>query len=32
MRDRGLISNYNDYLDLPYGVIEDARMLMQAER
>ena len=31
MRDCGLIASYDDYLGLPVPVLEDARLLMEAE-
>lgn len=31
LHEHGLISNYEDYLDLPPSVIEDARILMAAD-
>lgn len=31
LRDHGLVSCYEDYLALPYAVLEDARLLMEHE-
>lgn len=31
LREHGLISKYEDYLDLPMSVLEDARLLMEGE-
>lgn len=32
LKERGLVSSYEDYLALPIGVVEDARIVMQAEQ
>lgn len=32
LRDLGLISSLADYCELPLGVLEDAHLLMEAER
>ncbi len=31
LREHGLISSYDDYVDLPVTVLDDARMLMEAQ-
>ena len=31
LHDRGLISSYGDYVELPVTVLDDARILMDAE-
>jgi hypothetical protein len=31
LKERGLVSSYDDYVGLPLTVLEDARLLMTAE-
>lgn len=31
LHEHGLAANYRDYLDLPLGVLQDARLLARAE-
>lgn len=31
LREHGIISCYDDYVGLPYAVLEDARLLMEAD-
>lgn len=31
LKEHGVTSNYEDYLALPFGVLEDCRLLMDAD-